>query len=632
MNHHFIKGCVATPKLVVADCHYNTQQILDCINEADDNETEMIVFPELAITGYTCGDLFYQQVLLQGALKGLDDIIDYSKDISMMICVGLPLTIDHHIFNCAVIIRQGKILGVVPKDHLLAAKGYVQITLCNQTAPFSSQMIFKAVNHDFLRIGVVIGEDASRPLSSSSYHALAGATIILNLAAKNEIAGNKEKQMALLSNHSASILTGYLYASAGTGESSTDGVYAGYQFIYENGELVASSKGFERENNLSYGLIDTELIASRRKKSNGFNEKTENVLDQLKEYTIVPFNHLEREYLFDRRINPSPFVPKEGPARDAHCLDVLTLQTVGLAKRLEHVGTKNVVIGISGGLDSTLALIVCVKAFKRLGLDLAGIVGVTMPGFGTTDRTYHNSISLMKNLGITIREISIVEATLQHFKDIGHDPDLHDITYENTQARERTQILMDIANQVDGLVIGTGDLSELALGWATYNGDHMSMYAVNSGVPKTLVKFLIQWAANNEFTDQVRDILMDVFETPVSPELLPPSNDGDIEQKTEEIVGPYLLHDFYLYYVMRHGFSPQKIVILAQSAFGNQYDYSTIVKWIKVFYRRFFTQQFKRSCLPDGPQVVSVSLSPREGWKMPSDAAYNMWLSEIELL
>lgn len=646
MNHNFIKVCVATPDLVVADCHYNTEQILNCITKADSQNTEIILFPELCITGYTCDDLFHQQVLLKAARTHLKKIINYSQETSMMICVGLPLVLDHRIFNCAVMIQEGKILGVVPKKHLPNHRDFYEkrwfstpnqtnsslITLCDQTVPFSEKMIFKAINHDFLCIGVEIGEDALSPLPSSSYHALSGANIILNLSASREIAGDYKRRLSFYAHLSDQTLSGYLYASAGPGESSTDGVYAGHSFIYENGNLIAQSKTFQRENTLTYGLLDTELIAAERQKTNMYSELSQKELEMLQTYTRVPFHHTEREYLFDRKVDSFPFVPKEGIERDTHCLEVFMLQTVGLAKRLEHVGTKNAVIGISGGLDSTLALIVCVKAFQRLGLDPAGIIGVTMPGFGTTDRTYKNAISLMEKLGITIREISIVDATLQHFKDIGHDPELHDITYENTQARERTQILMDIANQVNGLVIGTGDLSELALGWATYNGDHMSMYAVNAGVPKTLVKFLIKWAAQNEFSGDTMDVLLDVFATPVSPELLPPSSDGNIEQKTEEIVGPYELHDFYLYHLLQNGFGPQKIAILAQSAFGGQYDYNTIVKWLKVFYRRFFSQQFKRSCLPDGPKVVCVSLSPRGDWKMPSDASYHMWLYEMELL
>ncbi len=486
-------------------------------------------------------------------------------------------------------------------------------------------MIFEEFDNSYLSIAVEICEDGGGPIPVSAYHSLAGANLILNPAASNETAHSKDIRLARLKGLSMSTMSAYAYASAGIGESSTDLVYSGHCLVYENGNLLASSKRFQDGNNLTYAIIDLELIALERQKSNIYNP----ILSQagiLSSYTKVHFKHTTREYIFERYIDPSPFVPAKGDARDNHCLNIFTLQATA------HVGAKNVVIGISGGLDSTLALIVCVKAFKSLGLDPVGIIGVTMPGFGTTDRTYHNAIALMKHLGITIREISIVDATMQHFKDIGHDPSLHDITYENCQARERTQILMDIANQVNGLVIGTGDLSELALGWATYNGDHMSMYAVNVGVPKTLVKFLVQWAAYNEFNGITRDILLDIFDTPVSPELLPPSLDGEIEQKTEEIVGPYELHDFYLYYLLNYGFSPKKIAKLAEVAFKGQYDYDTIIKWMKIFYRRFFTQQFKRSCLPDGPKVESVSLSPRGDWKMPSDASYNMWLKEIESL
>ena len=645
MNYNFIKVCAASPQLVVADCNYNTAQIIACINEADQAETELILFPELSITGYTCGDLFYQQVLLEGALSNLSKIIEHSKQINMMICVGLPIKQDNKIFNCAVIIREGVILGVTPKTYLPSHGEHYEtrwfssstaalsstIRLCKQEVPFSPQIIYQAANQDYFSIAIEICEDGLGPLPLSGYHSLAGANIILNLAAVSETARSKEQRVSKIQGLSASHISGYIYASAGIGESSTDLVYPGHCLIYENGSLLTESKRFEDGNSLTYALIDTELIAIERQKDSLFNTGSHQG-ELLKSYTKIPFNHIGRHYLFNKDVDPSPFVPAKGSARDAHCPNIFTLQTVALSKRIQHVGAKKLVIGISGGLDSTLALLVCVKAFNRLGLDLSGIVGVTMPGFGTTDRTYQNAISLMKHLGITIREISIVDATLQHFKDIGHNPDLHDITYENAQARERTKLLMDIANQVGGFVIGTGDLSELALGWATYNGDHMSMYAVNVGVPKTLVKFLIKWVAENEFAGRTQEVLLDVFETPVSPELLPPSADGQIQQKTEEIVGPYELHDFYLYYLLNYGFRPQKIAMLAQSAFEGQYDYNTIVGWMKVFYRRFFTQQFKRSCLPDGPKVESISLSPRGDWKMPSDASYNMWLSEIESL
>lgn len=644
MNYNFIKVCAATPQLVVADCHYNAQEIIACINEANDKETELLVFPELSITGYTCGDLFYQQVLLEEAITALGTIVDYSKKTSMLICVGLPLRLENKIFNCAVMIKAGEILGVTPKTYLPNTNEYYEkrwfssstearsstLVLCNAEVPFSSKLIFKASNHNYLSIAMEICEDGLGPIPISAHHALAGANIIVNLAAMAETAKSKQKRLSVLQGLTATTISGYVYASAGVGESSTDLVYSGHSVIYENGILLGESDSFQQGNTLTYGLIDTELIALERQKSSVFNFT--NQKEASLSYTEVPFYHRNRSYTFDKTVDPSPFLPPKGPVRNVHCLNIFTLQTVALAKRIKHVGAKKVVVGISGGLDSTLALIVCVQAFNRLGLDPKGIIGVTMPGFGTTDRTYHNAISLMKHLGITTREISIVDATLQHFKDIDHDPDLHDITYENSQARERTQLLMDIGNQVNGFVIGTGDLSELALGWATYNGDHMSMYAVNAGVPKTLVKFLVEWAAYNEFNGKTREILLDVFNTPVSPELLPPSADGEIKQITEDIVGPYELHDFFLYYVLSYGFRPRKIAVLAERAFEGQYDYEIIIKWMKVFYHKFFTQQFKRSCLPDGPKVESVSLSPRGDWKMPSDASANLWLREIESL
>ena len=499
MNYNFIKVCAATPDLVVADCRYNTDQILASIDEANLEKAELIVFPELSMTGYTCADLFYQQVLLEEALVNLSRIIEHSKTTTMMICVGLPLKLDQKIFNCAVMIQEGLILGVTPKTSLPNhQEAYEQrwfsssrealsstIRLCGQEVPFSSQLIYLASNHEYLSVGVEICEDAHGPIPVSAYHVLAGANIILNLAAANETARSKEERMAMLAGLSAQTSSGYVYASAGIGESTTDLVYPGHNLIYEKGNLLSESKRFQKGSTLTYALIDTERLALERQKNTLFSP-LESERDMIKSYVKVPFTHSKRDYKFDRRVDPYPFVPQEGPARNAHCRNIFTLQTVALAKRIQHIGVENVVIGVSGGLDSTLALIVCVKAFERLGLDPKGIIGVTMPGFGTTDRTYHNALDLMKYLGVTIREISIADATRQHFKDIGHDPQLHDITYENTQARERTKILMNIGNQVNGFVIGTGDLSELALGWATYNGDHMSMYAVNVGVPKTL--------------------------------------------------------------------------------------------------------------------------------------------------
>lgn len=644
MNHGFIKVCAATPKLIVADCEYNTEQILDCISRADDSQTEFIVFPELCITGYTCGDLFYQNVLLAAALQGLEKIVEGSKNTDMVICIGMPIAVGSKLFNCAVMIQKGKILGVIPKTNIpnynefyekrwfISGSNIVEdsIELCKQKVLFSSKALFKANNYSNISIAVEIGEDASSNFSPVQYHTLAGATVIFNLSASTEIAGKSNKRKLLLSGLSSQTISSYIYACSGIYESTTDFVYSGNNLIYENGLKLAESKRFQSDNTLLYSIIDTESIILNRRKNSTFTQLKLPKSD--KNYTIVNFDHPKRNYTFDRLVEPNPFIPSKATLRDSYCFEVFMLQSVGLAKRLQHTQSKKAVIGISGGLDSTLALLVCVKAFDRLGLDRTGIIGVTMPGFGTTDRTYNNAINLMKELGITVREISIVPATLQHFKDIGHDPSVHDITYENTQARERTQILMDVANQVNGLVIGTGDLSELALGWATYNGDHMSMYAVNAGVPKTLVRYLIEWAAKHEFTGKTHEILMDIWQTPVSPELLPPSSDGNIQQKTEEIVGPYELHDFYLYYMLYYGFSPSKILVLALAAFKGIYDYNTILKWMKVFYRRFFTQQFKRSCLPDGPKVTAVSLSPRGDWKMPSDASYNAWINEIELL
>ncbi|NLK36824.1 MAG: NAD(+) synthase [Epulopiscium sp.] len=644
----FVRVGAAVPKLKVSDCIYNTEEILKSIEEAQKKQIQVLTFPELCITAYTCGDLFFQTSLLETAKKSLQEIVEKTKSIDMLFTLGLPLALDNQIFNCAAVIYKGTILGIVPKTHIpnycefyeerwfAAAEDLVseEILLCGQKVPIGSDLLFQSEQVANLKIGVELCEDLWNPIPPSSYQSLYGATLLLNLSASNELASKHEYRRALVAQQSSRTIGAYIYASAGIGESTQDAVFSGHSMIYENGILLKESQRFAREGQIIFADVDLELLANDRRKNSSFMNHTKRS-DAQRFYREIKFSMEAAEKIdsLERVIKTKPFIPQQDESLDERCHDIFHIQVAGLARRAEHTNAQSLVIGISGGLDSTLALLVAVKACDFLGWERNRVLGITMPGFGTTDRTYQNALSLMQSLGIRVKEISIKDAALQHFKDIGHDPSLHNVTYENTQARERTQILMDIANQENGFVIGTGDLSELALGWATYNGDHMSMYGVNAGIPKTLVRVLVKWIAESgELEATANDILMDVLDTPVSPELLPPDESGKINQKTEEIVGPYELHDFFLYYVVRFGFSPAKILFLAETAFKGEYDRETLLKWLKNFYRRFFAQQFKRSCLPDGPKVGTINLSPRGDWRMPTDASNRVWMEEVEKL
>ena len=625
MNNGFVRVAAAIPELRVADCAFNVAAMADLVRQGEVEKAQVICFPELSITGYTCADLFFQQQLLTNAEKALNELQLLTFSTTAVIIVGMPVRVQNQLFNTAVVLQGGHILGVVPKTHLpnnnefyekrwfspATATDVQRISLSGEEVPFGTDLLFSDGKFSF---GIELCEDLWVPIPPSSQHTLHGADIIFNLSATNELIGKHQYLRQLIEQQSARCIAGYVYASAGAGESTTDVVYSGNGLIAENGKMIAASERFSFEAQLVVSEIDVErLQADRMRNTNYNNDKSGRVYRTVK-LEDAHFTDFELKRTFDKH----PFVPAI-TNRDASCEEIFSIQVGGLAKRWKHTHAKTVVVGISGGLDSTLALLVCVKTADKLGFDRKQIIGITMPGFGTTDRTYSNAVNLMKSLGITMLEISIKDACIQHFKDINHDPKQHDVTYENTQARERTQILMDIANKHNGLVIGTGDLSESALGWATYNGDHMSMYAVNSGVPKTLVRYLVDWAAH-KLDAHSEEILRDVLDTPVSPELLPADENGDIAQKTEDIVGPYELHDFFLYYMVRFGFSPAKIFFLAKNAFVDTYTEEVTEKWLKTFLRRFFAQQFKRSCIPDGPKVGSINLSPRGDWRMPSDA------------
>ena len=630
MNNGFVRVAAAIPELRVADCAYNVARIADLVRKGEKEKAQVICFPELSVTGYTCADLFQQQQLLADAQKALNELQLLTFSTTSIIIVGMPVRVQSHLFNAAVVLQGGHILGVVPKTHLPNNNEFYEkrwfasgvqadsktIILSGEEVLFGTDLLFSEGKFTF---GIEICEDLWVPIPPSSQQALHGAEIIFNLSATNELIGKHQYLRQLIEQQSARCNAGYVYASAGTGESTTDVVYSGNGLIAENGKIIAASERFSFEPQLIVTDIDIDrLQADRIRNTNYANDKSARVYRTIL-LEDAYFTHFDLKRTFDKH----PFVPPV-TNRDESCHEIFSIQIGGLAKRWQHTQSETVVIGISGGLDSTLALLVSVKTADKLGLDRKKIIGITMPGFGTTDRTYTNAIQLMKSLGITMLEISIKDACLQHFKDINHDPKQHDVVYENTQARERTQILMDIANKEHGLVIGTGDLSEMALGWSTYNGDHMSMYAVNSGVPKTLVRYLVDWAAH-QLEAKSMAILKDILDTPVSPELLPADDNGDIAQKTEDIVGPYELHDFFLYYMVRFGFSPSKILFLAKQAYADNYPDEVIEKWLKTFIHRFFSQQFKRSCIPDGPKVGSINLSPRGDWRMPSDA----WAFEV---
>ena len=638
MNYGFVKVAAAVPRVKVADCKFNSERLEGLITIAEGKGVQILTFPEMCITGYTCGDLFAQQLLLEQAEMALIQILNSTRQLDIISILGMPVVVNSTVINAAVVIQKGKILGVVPKTYLPNYKEFYEqrwftsalqvsensVRLCGQIVPMGNNLLFETAETTF---GIEICEDLWATVPPSSSLALQGAEIIFNLSADDEGIGKHNYLCSLISQQSARCISGYVFSSSGFGESTTDVVFAGNGLIYENGYLLARSERFCLEEQLIINEIDMECIRAERRVNTTFAANKANCPG--KEAIRISTEFVNSKDLnLTRTFNPHPVVP-QGSELNSRCEEIFSIQIAGLAQRLLHTGAKTAVIGISGGLDSTLALLVCVKTFDKLGLSRKDILGITMPGFGTTDRTYHNAIDLMNSLGVSIREISIREACIQHFKDIGHDLNIHDVTYENSQARERTQILMDIANQTWGMVIGTGDLSELALGWATYNGDHMSMYGVNAGIPKTLVKHLVQWVAENGMDEASKATLLDIVDTPISPELIPADENGEIKQKTEDLVGPYELHDFFLYYFLRFGFRPSKIYFLAQTAFSGVYDDETIKKWLQTFFRRFFNQQFKRSCLPDGPKVGSISISPRGDWRMPSDASSAAWLKEI---
>ena len=636
MKQGFIKVAAVTPEIRVADTAYNGQMIKKLMEKACTENAKVVVFPELCITGYTCGDLFWQDILLASALEELLSIAEESTKYDAIFFVGLPLSHNGKLYNAAAAVCHGEVLGFVPKTFLpnynefyearyFTPGGDVEDVIVlpdNRTVPFGCRQIFCCTQMPQLRIAVEICEDLWVPNPPSIGHALAGANLIVNLSASDEITGKSSYRRDLVRGQSARLICGYVYASAGEGESTQDVVYSGHNLIAENGHLLKESKPFQE--GYAVSEIDVMRLEGQRRRMSTYGT--------VNSYRRVAFHLQIEETTLTRFIDPKPFVPSDDADRARRCDEILTIQAMGLRKRLAHTHCRTAVLGISGGLDSTLALLVTVRAFDLLGMDHKNIIAVTMPGFGTTDRTYGNALQLIKTLGATLKEVDIKNAVNVHFTDIGQDPSVHDVTYENCQARERTQILMDIANKENGMVIGTGDLSELALGWATYNGDHMSMYAVNASVPKTLVRHLVKFYADTCGDEALEKTLLDVLDTPVSPELLPPTEDGTISQKTEDLVGPYELHDFFLYQMFRFGFSPAKEFRLAKIAFADRYEDAFILKWLKTFYRRFFMQQFKRSCLPDGPKVGTVAVSPRGDLRMPSDADVSLWMKEIEEL
>lgn len=640
MNYGFVKVAAAVPHVQVADCFYNIQQMEGLMRQASDKGVQIIAFPEMSVTAYTCLDLFAQQTLLKNAEQALLKLVSDTADLNILTIAGAPLVTENRLINAAIAFQAGKILGVVPKTYIPNYKEFQEqrwftsatelrdktVSIGDRTYPLGSHLLFTAGQ---VKVGIEICEDLWVPVPPSSLLAMEGANILVNISASNELIGKHHYLRSLICQQSARCMAGYVYASAGFGESSTDLVFAGNGIIAENGTLLEESPRFTMQEQLVISEIDIENLQNDRQINTSFMHGASTLLGG--ETITIPFALSENsgQPVLTRSVDPHPFTPS-GDALKERCEEIFQIQVAGLAKRIVHTHSRTAVVGISGGLDSTLALLVTVMTFDALNIPRNQILGITMPGFGTTDRTYTNACDLIRSLGVTLKEISIKDACLQHFKDISHNPSVHDVTYENSQARERTQILMDVANQENGMVIGTGDLSELALGWATYNGDHMSMYGVNGSIPKTLVRYLVEWVAHNRVDEASRATLLDIVDTPISPELIPADENGNIKQKTEDLVGPYELHDFFLYHFLRFGSSPAKIYFLAQQAFGGSYDKETIRKWLHTFFHRFFQQQFKRSCLPDGPKVGSVSLSPRGDWRMPSDAMATLWLKEIE--
>lgn len=636
MKQGFVKAAAATPEIRVADCEYNRIAIEAEIDKALSQKAKLIVFPELVLTGYTCSDLFLQEQLLIEAKKQLIELAKYSKGKDILIFVGLPYERKAKLYNVTAAILNGEILGFIPKSHIPTYSEFyelrhftkgnekpVTVMINEKEVLFGTNLLFECINMDGFVIAGEICEDVWVPNPPSIRHAMAGATVIINSSASDETTGKDIYRRNLINGQSARLLCAYIYANAGEGESTTDLIFGGHNIISENGIALAESVRFQNET--VYADIDIDRLRSERRRMTTFES-----IDA-SDYVTVKFSLETEETKLKRSFDNSPFVPKSKLDRDRRCEEILSMQSLGLKKRLKHTGCKHVVVGISGGLDSTLALLIAVRAFDSLNIKRENIRAITMPCFGTTDRTYHNAVDLIEMLNATFMEVNIKESVNLHFQDIGHDRSIHDITYENGQARERTQILMDVANQINGMVVGTGDMSELALGWATYNGDHMSMYGVNSSVPKTLVRHLVSYFADTCQDGKLSEVLKDILDTPVSPELLPPEN-GMISQKTEDIVGPYELHDFYLYYLLRFGYRPSKIYRIAKIAFQGIYEDETILKWLKIFYRRFFSQQFKRSCLPDGPKVGSIAVSPRGDLRMPSDACVRLWLEDLDHL
>ena len=633
----FVRVGAVVPKLKVADTEFNCNEIIKQIEVASNNKIQIAVFPELCVTGYTCQDLFEQDTLLEEAEKALNKILDYTNNLDIICIIGMPIKAENQLFNTAVVIQKGRILGIVPKTFIPNYSEFYEkrwfasskntnkkeIEILGQKVPFGIDLLFKDKANNEICFGIEICEDVWAVEPPSNKLALLGANIIFNLSASNEVIGKKEYRRELVKMQSAKTISGYVYCSSGVNESTSDVVFSGDSMIFENGSCLASNSRFDFESNMIFTEIDTKRLANDRRKNISFMG---NPVDL--EYREIKINIPDNIENLTREYSKTPFVPEDKKKISEICEEILNIQSYGLAKRLLHTNINKTIIGISGGLDSALAFLVIIKAYEVLNLPKENIIAITMPGFGTTSRTHKNSIKLINEYGATFREINITKSSLQHFEDIGHDKKMKDITYENAQARERTKILMDIANKENGLVIGTGDLSELALGWCTYNGDHMSMYAVNASIPKTLVKYIIKWVAENS-KQECKNIINDILDTPISPELLPPDEKGNIEQKTEEQVGPYILHDFFLYHFLRYGAEPKKIYILACKTFKQDFKEEEIKHWLQVFIKRFFTQQFKRNCIPDGPKVGTVSLSPRGDLRMPSDASYNIWLNNF---
>ena len=633
----FVRVGAVVPKLKVADTEFNCNEIIKQIEVASNNKIQIVVFPELCVTGYTCQDLFEQDTLLEEAEKALNKILDYTNNLDIICIIGMPIKAENQLFNTAVVIQKGKILGIVPKTFIPNYGEFYEkrwfassknankkeIEILDQKVPFGIDLLFKDKENNEICFGIEVCEDIWAVEPPSNKLALLGANIIFNLSASNEVIGKKEYRRDLVKMQSAKTISGYVYCSCGVNESTADLVFSGESMIFENGSCLTNNQRFDFESNMIFTEIDTKRLANDRRKNISFMG---NPVDL--EYREIKINIPDNIENLTREYSKTPFVPEDKKKISEICEEILNIQSYGLAKRLLHTNINKTIIGISGGLDSALAFLVIIKAYEVLNLPKENIIAITMPGFGTTSRTHKNSIKLINEYGATFREINITKSSLQHFEDIGHDKKMKDITYENAQARERTKILMDIANEENGIVVGTGDLSELALGWCTYNGDHMSMYSVNASIPKTLVEYIIKWVADNS-KEEYKNIINDILDTPISPELLPPDENGNIEQKTEEQVGPYILHDFFLYHFLRYGAEPKKIYILACKTFKNDFKKEDIKHWLQVFIKRFFTQQFKRNCMPDGPKVGTVSLSPRGDLRMPSDASYNIWLNNF---